>query len=169
MSTLTQIKASFPQLKAELSRMLSDGIANPLVKQMAEIAVAGKSDQIASIYDFVKANFGYIPDPENMELFIAPKRMAESYFEGGSINAFDCDDHSLLNASLLGSLGYQTRIAIVDSDFDDRWDHAVCEVFSPSLNDWIVVDTTDKYPLGWTFEVGKKDLIYAEGGYQNQH
>ena len=161
---LTQIKASFPQLKAELSRMLAEGIANPTVHQMAEIAVAGKSDQIAAIYDFVKANFAYVPDPEDMELFIAPKRMAESYFAGNLMGG-DCDDMSLLNAGLLGSRGYQARIVILDSDFDDKWDHAICEVYSPFLSDWVAVDTTDKYPLGWTFEVGKKALIYPKGGY----
>lgn len=145
-------------VKEYLGKFLSEGIRSPAVRRLAEEAVSGKEDYIAAIYDFVKPTFPYLPDPETMELFIHPNRIAEDYYEG-RIRQGDCDDHSLLNASMLGSIGYRTRIALIDIDTD--YGHAFAEVFSDFLGSWIPVDTTSEYPLGWVYSV-EKEVVYPE-------
>jgi len=166
----TLSRATIDDLKYELSRMLADGIYDPSVQMMSQIAVAGQPDQIRAVYDFVKTNFPYVPDEQlradhnlgsDGEFFTSPKRAAESYFNSQSLG-FDCDCHSLLVASMLGSLGYNTRIALIDLTFDGEPDHAIAEVFSPYMNGWIYVDTTDDYRLGWG-RPGISQEVYVEG------
>lgn len=144
------------EAKEILFYLLGTGKASMHIRLLAERAVAGHEDQIRAVYNFVKDNFPYQADPEGMELFISPARMAED-FMAGTARRGDCDDLSLLTASMLGSLGYKARIALVAQGMD--YDHVTAEVWSEELQDWLVVDVTSEYPLGWVFVWNKKLVI----------
>lgn len=117
----------------------------PEVRHFAEQAI-GEGEPLSSLFNFVKTNFGYAPDPRNMELFIGPWVIAQDYFAGRK-RAGDCDDHAILDASLLRSVGYDARVAFVSAIEPNEYDHALCEV-NTSLG-WIEFDTTSHYPMGW--------------------
>jgi len=143
-------------VKAELGRMLSEGIISPNVRRLAEIAIVSKDDDIVAIFNFVRDTFPYVPDPQDMELFIHPNRMAEDYFNG-RIRSEDCDGLALLTGAMLGSIGYEVRIVLLDTDFDDSIDHAISQV-STDIG-WLNVDASSKEPLGWYIPSGR--TIYA--------
>ena len=137
--------ASIDDLISSLSRFKSEGSRDPKVRQLAEIAVAGESDQIAAVHKFVRGTFPYQPDPENAELFIHPRKVAQDYFSG-RIRRFDCDDSALLSSAMLSSLGYETRILLVELR-GPGIDHALAQV-KTSIG-WLAVDAVSSRPMGW--------------------
>ena len=149
--------ASFSDAKRELSRMLNEGTESPNVRRLAETAIAGKQDQIGAVFDFVQSNFPYCPDPFETELFISPNRMAEDYFAGRQ-RMGDCDDLALISGAMLGSIGYQTRLALLATGGADI-DHAVAEVWSEELGEWVSVDASSKLPLGWCIRNNRKVVV----------
>jgi hypothetical protein len=132
-------------LREQLSRMMAEGSINPDVRLLATDIVRSTPFpgwQISEVYNYVKSNVRYQPSPVGerngeTELFIAPWRMVEMLKAGNA--AFDCDQMALLAATLLRSLGYKTKIIIIDSE-GKGWDHAYCEVQSISTDEWLSVD-----------------------------
>lgn len=155
------VEKNLAGMLGDLSQMLTEGIQSPNVRKLAEEAITGKENHIVAVFDFVKETFPYVPDPADRELFIHPNRIAEDYFAGRT-RGFDCDDHALLNAAMLGSIGYKTRLALLDTDFDYQLDHAVAEVYSEVLQNWFILDTTSNNPLGWQIQSGR--TIYVHSG-----
>ncbi len=151
---------SFTQVVVDIGKLLDEGRTDENVRRLAELAIANREDdQIAAVYDFVKENFQYASDPVDVELFVHPKRAAKDYFDNFK-RSFDCGSHALLVASMLGSIGFKTRIIIVDSDFDKEYDHAIAQALSDKIGDYVSVDTTDRtHPLGWKLKVGG-EIIY---------
>jgi len=145
-----------------ISRLAGDGIRSAEVRQLALTITSNKPDEIAAIFDWVKENVRYTPDPiigDGIELFISPIRQVKNYHEGKEM-AEDCDGMAILCSSLLSSIGYRTRVAIMATGGQD-YDHAICQVFSEKLNDWVNVDPSNEdFPLGWEIQYSK--IIYAE-------
>ena len=142
---LTIIKDySIEDVKRELKRLKEEGCRSPEVRSLALEIIRNSESRVESIFDFVKQNVRYVPDPNQTELFIHPKRMVSLYRQGSA--AGDCDDHSLFTASLLCSIGHETRILILDIQ-GEGYDHAIAQVFTD--NNWLNLDTTSKFPLGW--------------------
>ena len=149
---ITYLKgASLSDVKRELSRMLGEGTRNPQVRQLAELASKEQEDKVIAVFQFVKKTFPYAPDPYEIELFIHPRRIAQDYFEG-RIRQGDCDDLSLLTAAMLGSIGYQTRLVLVDSNLDNEIDHALAQVYSEPLGEWLNLDVASNNPIGWVIQ-----------------
>ena len=144
-------------VKRELKRMLEEGSQLPEVRQLA-LQITSKipydGDQISAIYDFVKANIKYQPDPYDKELFIHPRRMIKFYEQG--IGAGDCDDLALFTTSLLRSLGYQSNVVLLDTK-GEGLDHAVCEVLINEVH--LTIDPSSEYPLGWDEKFYQKNVV----------
>ncbi len=136
---------SLEGIVSNLSRFKAEGSRDPKVRQLAEIAVAGEVDQVLAVHKFVRGTFPYQPDPENSELFIHPKKVAQDYFDG-RVRRFDCDDSALLTSSMLSSLGYETRIILVELR-GPGLDHALTQV--KTNIGWLAVDAVSSRPLGW--------------------
>lgn len=147
-------EANLETIKQELKRMLNDGIRCSVVRDAA-ISARQEGDEIASIFSWARSNFNFVGDPFGRELFISPRKMLESYQTGNMSG--DCDDASLLIASLLGSIGYETKISILDCDFDGDYDHAVGSVNTEE--GWIDLDLTSDKPLGWIIQCNKRTDI----------
>lgn len=100
-------------------------------------------DQIANaIYKWITGNINYVRDPWDIERIQSPDVTIRQ-------KAGDCDDHAILSAALLQSLGIQTGFRIV-SRTGRTYDH-IYTVFR-SLQGWKSFDTTvAKYP-GFQFD-----------------
>lgn len=145
---LTIIKnADLHDIRRELSRLMREGSQRMDVREFAlSIAPDYNNDQISAIYEYAKRNIQYIRDPDSTELFIASWKMIELIEQGKA--AGDCDDMALFCASLLRSIGYETRIVLLDTT-GQGIDHAICEVYSEKIGLWISVDVASEHPLGW--------------------
>jgi len=152
---LTTIKNyNLEDVKRSLKDFLEKGsVDTENVRQLALNIVSNKEDEIAAVYDWVKENVRYTP--EENELFISPIRMAKDYFAGNALGG-DCDDFALLTASLLRSLGYNTRILLVDIQ-GNGLDHAIAQVYSKEV--WINLDASSEFPLGWEIKSYSKVVI----------
>ena len=145
---------SLETAKIELSRIMHEGYTSIAVRRLTEESIYNRKDTIGAVFDFVRNTFPYAEDPISAELFIHPNRVAEDYFSG-RIRAGDCDDHALLTASMLGSIGYKTRILLVGKGFDV--DHALAEVLTST--GWVSVDTTSSQPLGWFHKYSQEVVV----------
>lgn len=100
-------------------------------------------DQIAgALYTWITKNINYVRDPWNIERIQSPDVTIRQ-------KAGDCDDHAILSAALLQSLGIQTGFRIV-SRTGRTYDHIYTVFRSPK--GWKSFDTTvAKYP-GFRFD-----------------
>ena len=96
------------------------------------------ADQIAgAIYKWIIRNVNYVRDPWDVERIQSPDVTLRQ-------RAGDCDDHAILSATLLGSLGIPTGFRIV-SRTGRSYDHIYC--LYKTSGGWKSFDTTvAKYP-----------------------
>jgi len=90
---------------------------------------------ISKVTDFVKRNVKYVNDPPRTEVFQSPLKTLE-------LGIGDCDDFSVLTASLLRAVGLEAVPKILP--VNKRWGHVIVEVFHPGRKAWIEIDATDK-------------------------
>lgn len=96
-------------------------------------------EEARAIQAWVRDNIRYTRDVRDVETLSSPDQtLARS--QG------DCDDKSLLVASLLESIGHQTRFVAVGTAPND-FEHVLAEVNIDGQ--WIAVETTENVPLGW--------------------
>ena len=95
--------------------------------------------QSKTIFNFVRDKFNYVQDPNSFEYVKSPIESLNNL--GG-----DCDDASVLLASLLGSIGIRTRLVFVPN-------HVYVEAYLPEASfrykaykkqDWVALDSTCK-------------------------
>lgn len=153
---------SLSDIKESIIFLLDRAAKDAGVRQHAIQITVDSQDKIAAIYDWVKTNFSYIPDPigasgNEIELFISPVRVVQDY-NAGLRPAGDCDDHALLNTALFRALGMSSNVVLVDSG-NGSIDHAYCRVRSDKLQRWLVCDTTVNTPLGWYYPARQEIVV----------
>ncbi len=117
-----------------------------------------------SLFKYINHNFNYVPDSQKDEYYATPRETILNGIGG------DCDDHSILMASCLMSIGAQCRLVIVDNhmypemyvgnkkDFD-LIQEAILQMFSDERIDriyyhenngqyWVNLDYTAHHPGG---------------------
>lgn len=159
---LKQYNGSVNDFIHDIGVIVATDSVNDDVRHLAEVAIASFSPvfHVRAMYNFVKMTFPYMPDYEESELLQTPHVIATDYF-GGRIRGLDCDCAATLLCCLLKSVGIKSRVAILDTNFDGEYDHAVCQVFSETLgNIWINADvTTPDLPFGWYLESGRTTYV----------
>jgi len=112
------------------------GAALELVANLPPKTWAG---QVRALHAFVRDAVRYVKDTRGMELVQTPERTLE-------VMQGDCDDKSVLLASLLESIGHPTRF--MAAGFGPRgFSHVWVETM---LGDkWVAAETTEDVPLGW--------------------
>ncbi len=136
---------SMQEIIAGLRYFIAKSQASPEVQQLAWEIIQGKPDPLVAIFDWVKTNVKYTPDPDKLELFISPVLQAEKFRAGEPLYG-DCDDISLMMCSLLLPLGIPSRYMILDTR-NAGWDHAVAEV--DAGNGFFMLDPSSPLPPGW--------------------
>jgi transglutaminase-like putative cysteine protease len=141
--------------------LIDKGVHSPDVRQFA-LEISANKEPVTSIYDWIKANMSYVPDPSTptteIELFISPEVLIHDFMNGKPI-AGDCDDMGILATTLYNCMGLRSNLVIIDSN-GSGYDHAYSRVFSDKLNDWLNVDPSSKFPVGWVYNF--KSCIIVE-------
>lgn len=145
------------QVKLQRARALVDqargdprfrGLALQLVQGVPERDWQG---EIGAVSRFVRRT-RYTRDPLGVELFTDARPLASAIVQRSPLAAGDCDDFAILGASLLESLGHETRFQVGGFDVgsaDPSWAHIWLQVRKPG-GGWQTVDDTAKMqPLGW--------------------
>jgi hypothetical protein len=116
-----------------------------------------------SLLKYIKDNFKYVSDPSNFDYFASPQ-------ESIKLMAGDCDDYSILMASVLGAIGAKVRIIWAPHHVYpelycgakpnfDKYINAIYIFFEQEIEKkqiyyridkhgdyWLNIDYTDKYP-----------------------
>ena len=133
---------------AEMNRLVKEGLKNPLIRLTAlkiikDAGVKGRdfNGEIRAIFDWVVANVRYTKDPYRLEMVHSPDVVLR-------MRVGDCDDMSILLASLLQSLGHETRFKVISSVDRASFNHVYAQV--KAGNRWLSLDATvpDARP-GW--------------------
>lgn len=153
---------SMQDVKDSLIYLLDKAAHSQEVRSFAISITQDSQDKISAIYNFMKDNVAYIPDPvgpngNDIELFISPVVMV-SMHEKGITPSGDCDDMALLGTALFRAIGMKSNIVLVDSG-GGGIDHAFSEVWSDKLGKWIDFDVTVKEPLGWSRPYHKRITV----------
>jgi hypothetical protein len=143
--------------------LIRAGIKSPLVRQKAVqvLKAAGAPSynhraEVAALFSFVRRNFHYVKDPTLVELIHTPEKLLE-------VRSGDCDDFTVIIASLLGAVGYETRVAIAGPG-PGIWSHTFPEVWLDGR--WVALDATvtDKAGIERAKKSGHYKTFALQGG-----
>lgn len=100
-------------------------ITNPVTRKFSlQLASAFPGefniDQTCSIYNYIYKNWKYVNDPRGLDYFSKASETINNNFTG------DCDDFSILIATVIESIGGRTRINFA---FGPAGNHAFTEVY----------------------------------------
>lgn len=96
--------------------------------------------EVKALHAFVRDNIRYVKDVRDVETLHYPEIVLQ-------IGAGDCDDKSVLLASLLESIGHPTRFVAIGFKPDD-FVHVYPETMIGRA--WIPLETTEPVEIGWT-------------------
>lgn len=139
------------------------GVKSWAVRQAAIQAVRGVErgqNEIDSVFNFVADNIEF--RGEYSETLQSPEATLR-------LGAGDCDDQSTLIASLLASLGFETRFnTVAMRDDPEEFSHVFAEVLDKQTRQWIPLDTTvqGSYP-GWRPDNVARSQTYGTMGPAN--
>lgn len=128
-----------------MRQLAREGKKSPIIRQLALSLVRGNHQkdwvgEVKNLHAFVRDKIRYVKDIEGVETVALPEITLQ--LEQG-----DCDDKSVLLASLLGSIGHPTRFVAIG--FKPRqFSHVFVET---KIGDkWIPLETTEPVSIGWT-------------------
>lgn len=151
-----------PEITTSTLRPLSDGVdgIKETLKNMVSMARIGKrtlavrrlagqlvndipqkswTEEARAIQHFVRDHVRYTLDINDIETLQTPEKTIE-------FNYGDCDDKSVLAASLLESIGHPARFVAIGKE-PGIFEHVLVET---KIGDkWVSVETTEPVPLGW--------------------
>lgn len=96
--------------------------------------------EVTCIFDFVRDHIRYVRDINDVETLSTPDKTAAARIG-------DCDDKTVLLATLLESVGYPTRFVVAGYSNPGDVEHVYLQVFA--VGEWIDADTTETQPLGY--------------------
>lgn len=127
-----------------MQALVREGKSNNLVRQLTARLVRNlpQKDYIGEariIQAFVRDNVRYVRDIRGMETVHAPEFIIKNGYG-------DCDDKSVLAASMLESIGHKTRFTVVGPGT-----RGFCHVYVEDFLDgeWVAIECTEPVPLGW--------------------
>ena len=95
--------------------------------------------QVERIQDYVRNNIQYVRDINGVETVQTPDRTLDN-------RAGDCDDQSLLVATLLETIGHRTRFVAIKMSVFGPFVHVFAE--TKIGRRWLPVETTENWPVG---------------------
>lgn len=148
----------------EMRRLVDAGKENPVIRQAAlylvrDLRQKDYNSEIERLFNYVKNNIRYVRDIHGVELLHTPENLLK-------IKQGDCDDKSVLIASLLESIGHKTRFKVIGQK-QNSFSHVYVEVFNKGK--WIALETTEDFRLGEAYRDIKSTAIYDERGFKMQN
>lgn len=116
--------------------------------------------EIEALFEWVQRHVRYTKDPFRVEVLHSPRRMLE-------LRAGDCDDIAILLGAMLEAIGHPVRLVLTGSDFTrpQLFSHIYLEVFC--RGQWISLDATMPYPMGWAPRAPIKQVIALQEDTQH--
>jgi len=98
------------QTLREMRRLVNAGRVNPQIRAVAINLTQLQPErstlhEVAVLFEFVRDSIRYVGDVNDVETLTTPEKTL-------ALRAGDCDDKSVLLASLLESIGYQTKFIV---------------------------------------------------------
>ena len=160
-STLQMIPSGPAGTRKTLSimrQLVRAGKKSLAVRQLAVSLTKGLTQkdwaaEVSAAHAFVRDRIRYTKDINGVETLHTPEMVLQNA-QG------DCDDKSILLASLLESLGHKTRLVAVGFR-KNSYSHVYPEVLLG--NDWISLETTEPVNIGWKPKNIVTSLILATG------
>lgn len=128
-----------------MRELVRQGRIDPLIRSAATslVYLTPEKDagaEILAIFDHVQNRVRYVSDIYEVETLSTAAKTLQ-----GQVG--DCDDKSVLLASLLEAIGYPTRFVVAGYSDPGQLEHVYVQVCCDG--DWIDADATEPYPLGW--------------------
>jgi hypothetical protein len=144
-----------PQKRKDGSQYMLRDLALEVVNGVKQHGQVAEDEQIARVFWWAKNNVEYRQDPADYDMYMTAGRTISA---GGS----DCDDHTILNASMLSSLGFMTGAKVISPDNLNWHIYAVVGAhpfYDPTVS--IPLDTTQpsSYP-GWEPPASQRQYSY---------
>ena len=96
--------------------------------------------EVRALFDFVQRSIRYVADVHNVETVQTPDKTL-------ALRAGDCDDKSVLLATLMRSIGYDAVFIVTGYTLPGVYEHVY--VGWPTDGDVIPLDATEAMPMGW--------------------
>jgi hypothetical protein len=133
-STSYKAQRTVDDIKEEINKKVDKG--NDLVRDEGLKLVGNKSgaqrlDQICSIYDYMVINWNFVSDWSGLDVFQYSNYTLKKGSEVSRSGKGDCDDFSILMASLIESIGGTPRIIFA---YSPSGGHAYTEVYLGKSN-----------------------------------
>ncbi len=125
--------------------LVKSGRRDPFIRDLSANLVIGLAakdfyGEAETIFNYVQSNVRYIQDINDVET-LSPAQWVLS-------NGFgDCDDFSVLIASMLESIGHKCRFMAVSFEGPQDYSHVLVQ--TKIGNQWITADATEANPFGW--------------------
>lgn len=128
-----------------MQHLTREGKKNTAIRQKAVeltryLPQKARLDEIKAVAHFVRDRIRYIKDIDGVETVHTAERVLQN-------GAGDCDDKSLLLASLLASIGFKTRFVACGFKEVGKFTHVFTEV--KYGDKWLPLETTEPVPVGW--------------------
>ena len=157
LTIISKHRLSELDIRSSINYLLDKAAHDEQLRQLA-VQITSNKEPISAVYDWVKENVQYVPDPVGNELFISPVRMVQDYHDGNPL-AGDCDDQALLITALCRSIGIESNVVLLDTG-GGGLDHAVSQAYSEKLGKYVLVDaSTNEVPLGWEESYFQKVVV----------
>lgn len=142
-----------------ITNLVKEGAKDFWVRQKAidiffENGIAPKDywGEIDALFNWVRNNIRYTRDIHRVELLHTARRMLQ-------LRAGDCDDMTILLASMLKATGHPVRLVLVG--FNPRRKKLFTHIYLEVLNSgqWIPLDATMNRPIGWAPPADHKKIF----------
>lgn len=127
-----------------MRQLTRQGKKSPAVRQLAveltrNLPQKDWLGEVQAIHKFVRDNIRYVKDIRGVETLHTVERILTN-------GSGDCDDKSILAASLLESINHPTRFVAIGFK-PGNFSHVYVETLIG--NKWVAVETTEPVALGW--------------------
>lgn len=144
--------AIFPQIRTPhdtvkvMVGLARTGAHTALVRRTAEDLLRGIAEnrpelEVQALFNYVRLNVRYTQDIHDLETLKTPESLITEIEVKGT-GTGDCDDMSLLLASLLVTSGYKTRFVLAYSFWNDsdEANHVFVQYFNPLRQEWVSLE-----------------------------
>lgn len=128
-----------------MRRMVNDYKTQPAMRQAAlnvtfMTPAQDDASEVEALYSFVRDHIRYTKDVYGIETLATPDKTLQ-------MRVGDCDDMTVLLATLLESIGYPTRFVIEGYTEGNGWEHVYLETCL--YGQWVALDPTEQVAMGW--------------------
>jgi transglutaminase-like putative cysteine protease len=138
-----------------IRELIKSGGLNPQVRALAHeylnrkcggtwcVPEKDQKAEVVALFDEVRKRVRYTPDPVRRDTFVAPNRTLFTHMGG------DCDDSCAALGALLESVGFPTRIRVVQTTGYSEFNHVYLQVQLTATGQWMTLDPSQDHPAGW--------------------